>query len=366
MARDTIVASYLNNASDRVHLFDLSGNARGEVELPGLGSLTSLDAQPDASELLFTFTSFLDPPSSYRCELTTRVPEALGIRSSERRAMSGGVTYQTRQVWYASKDGTPVSMFLVHRTDVRRDGDRSVLLSGYGGFNISRTPAFDPALAPFLERGGIFALANLRGGGEYGEDWHRAGMLDRKQNVFDDFIAAAEYLVAEGLTRPARLAIEGGSNGGLLVGAVLVQRPNLFGAVICRVPVADMLRYHLFTVGRFWIPEYGSADDPDQFRYLLAYSPYHNLREGVVYPPVLVMTADTDDRVSPGMAKKFAARLQQCGAGGPYLIRIETKAGHGAGKPISKMIEEDADILEFLEKTIEWDTPPSPHTGEAI
>ena len=256
-------------------------------------------------------------------------------------------------------------MFLVHRTDVRRDGDRPVLLSGYGGFNISRTPAFDPALVAFLERGGIFALANLRGGGEYGEDWHRAGMLDRKQNVFDDFIAAAEYLVAQGFTRPARLAIEGGSNGGLLVAAVLVQRPDLFGAVICRVPVADMLRYHLFTVGRFWIPEYGSADDPEQFRFLLAYSPYHNLREGVVYPPVLVMTADTDDRVSPGMAKKFAARLQECGAGGPYLIRIETKAGHGAGKPISKMIEEDADILEFLDRTIGWDTEPSPKPGEA-
>jgi prolyl oligopeptidase len=246
-------------------------------------------------------------------------------------------------------------MFLVHRPDLRMDGNRPVLLSGYGGFNISRTAAFDPGILPLVDRGGVFALANLRGGGEYGEDWHRAGMLDRKQNVFDDLIAAAEYLIAERYTRPERLAIEGGSNGGLLVGAVMLQRPDLFGAVICRVPVADMLRYHLFTVGRFWIPEYGSADDPEQFRFLLEYSPYHNIRSGSVYPATLVMTADTDDRVAPGMAMKFAARLQTSGSGGPFLIRVETKAGHGAGKPVSKLIEEDTDILEFLHRTIGWD-----------
>ena len=210
-------------------------------------------------------------------------------------------------------------------------------------------------MLPLLDRGGVFALANLRGGGEYGEEWHRAGMLERKQNVFDDFIAAAQHLTAEGYTNPGRLAIEGGSNGGLLVAAVMVQRPDLFGAVICRVPVADMLRYHLFTVGRFWIPEYGSAEDPDQFKVLLAYSLYHNVRAGTRHPPVLVMTADTDDRVAPSMAMKFAARLQTSAAGGPFLIRIETKAGHGAGKPVSKMIEEDTDILEFLERTIGWD-----------
>jgi prolyl oligopeptidase len=256
--------------------------------------------------------------------------------------------YVTRQVWYPSKDGTRVSMFLVHRGDLPRDGNRPVLLSGYGGFNISRTPAYDPGNFPLLDRGGMFALANLRGGGEYGEEWHRAGMLDRKQNVFDDFIAAAEYLIAEGYTRPERLAIEGGSNGGLLVGAVMTQRPELFGAVLCRVPVADMLRYHLFTVGRFWIPEYGSADDPAQFAYLLRYSPYHNVRAGVRYPRTLIMTADTDDRVSPGMAKKFAARLQAAGGGGPILIRVETKAGHGAGKPLAKIIDEEADMLAFL------------------
>ena len=193
-------------------------------------------------------------------------------------------TYATTQVWYPSKDGTRVSMFLVHRRDLPRDGNRAVLLSGYGGFNISRTPAFDPGNFPFLDRGGIFALANLRGGGEYGEAWHRAGMLEKKQNVFDDFIAAAEFLIAQGYTAPGRIAIEGGSNGGLLVGAALIQRPELFGAVLCRVPVADMLRYHLFTVGRFWIPEYGSADDPSQFEYLLKYSPYHNVRAGGPLP----------------------------------------------------------------------------------
>jgi prolyl oligopeptidase len=243
-------------------------------------------------------------------------------------------------------------MFLVHRPDLPRDGQRPVLLSGYGGFNISRTPQFDPAIFPLLERGGIFALANLRGGGEYGEAWHQAGMLDRTQNVFNDFIAAAEFLVREGYTSPEHLAIEGGSNGGLLVGAVMMQRPDLFGAIICRVPVADMLRYHLFTVGRFWIPEYGSADDPEQFAYLLRYSPYHNVRPGVRYPQTLIMTADTDDRVDPGMAKKLAARLQAEGAGGPFLLRVETKAGHGAGKPVSKMIDEDADILAFLDEHV--------------
>ena len=195
-------------------------------------------------------------------------------------------------------------------------------------------------------------MVHLRGGGEYGEEWHRAGMLEKKQNVFDDFTAAAEGLIAEGYTSPRRIAIEGGSNGGLLVGAVMLQRPDLFGAVLCRVPVADMLRYHLFTVGRFWIPEYGSADDPAQFEFLLKYSPYHNVRRGVRYPAALVMTADTDDRVDPGMAKKFAARLQADGAGGPFLIRIETKAGHGMGKPVSKIIEEEADMLVFLQTSI--------------
>jgi prolyl oligopeptidase len=343
LTRDRLVAIYLHNASDELRLFSVTGEPAGGIALPRIGSITSLDGEPDSDQILFTFVSFSSPPVSYRYA----GGQLVEFPASEHGGQESDI--ETHQIWYASRDGTRVSMFVVHRRDLARDGDRRVLLSGYGGFNINRTPLYDPVLLEWLDRGGVFALTNLRGGGEYGETWHRAGMLERKQNVFDDFIAAAEFLIRERYTRPARLAIEGGSNGGLLVGAVMVQRPDLFGAVICRVPVADMLRYHLFTVGRFWIPEYGSADDPDQFRYLHAYSPYHNLQTGVRYPPTLVMTADTDDRVAPGMAKKFAARLQAAGSGGPYLIRVETKAGHGAGKPVAKLIEEDADLLRFLE-----------------
>ncbi len=358
LARDTLAASYLHNASTRLERFDTRSFTSSPI-VPrdcGVFSVTTMDAQPDAADVVMALTSFTQPPTAFRYD---PVDDSIAVIGPARPEDLRSDAYDTRQVWYASKDGTRISMFLVQRADLPRDSPRPVLLSGYGGFNISRTPMFDPGLLPFLDRGGIFALANLRGGGEYGEDWHRAGMLERKQNVFDDFIAAAEYLISAGYTAPSRLAIEGGSNGGLLVGAVTVQRPDLFGAVICRVPVADMLRYHLFTIGRFWIPEYGSADDPDQFRFLLAYSPYHNVREGVTYPPVLVMTADTDDRVSPGMAKKFAARLQTAGRGGPFLIRVETRAGHGAGKPVSKLIDEDADILAFLEKTVGLASTPA-------
>jgi prolyl oligopeptidase len=261
--------------------------------------------------------------------------------------------YATRQVWFQSKDGTSVSMFLVQREDLEIDGARPVLLNGYGGFNVNMTPMYDPANRALLDRGGVLAVPQLRGGGEYGEAWHEAGMLERKQNVFDDFIAAAEWLIDAGITKPGRLAIEGGSNGGLLTASVMLQRPDLFGAVVCRVPVADMLRYHLFTIGRFWIREYGCADDPAQFPYLIRYSPYHNIVRSRVYPPVLVTTADTDDRVSPGMAKKFGARLQAEADGGPFLVRVDIKAGHGLGKPVTKMIDEDADIFTFLFTVLE-------------
>ena len=263
LARDTLVVLSLQNASDRILTFDLAGAPLGEIPLPGIGSITSIDAGPDHDEVLFTYTSFTQPPTSYRYDLRTHTSAIFRLPSTVLGPGKAEETpnYATEQVWYRSKDGTRVSMFLVHRKDLPRDGDRPfdgaqgrpVLLSGYGGFNISRTPAYDPGNFPFLDRGGMFALANLRGGGEYGEAWHRAGMLERKQNVFDDFIAAAEFLIAEGHTAPGRIAIEGGSNGGLLVGAAMIQRPDLFGAVLCRVPVADMLRYHLFTVGRFWI-----------------------------------------------------------------------------------------------------------------
>ncbi len=340
----TIVAAYMHNASDTLRIFTLGGEPGGEIELPEIGSLTGVSGRPDDTEMFFGFTSFVHPPINYRFDFTTRQLSPFGDRSTQLSA----VDYETTQVWYPSKDGTRISMFLVHRKGLPKDGNRPVLLTGYGGFNISLTPAFDPSNFVLLEKGGIYAVANLRGGGEYGEAWHEAGMFERKQNVFDDFIAAAEWLGTSGYSNPNRTAIEGGSNGGLLTAAVMVQRPDLFGAVVCRVPVADMLRYHRFTVGRFWISEYGSADDPSQFPFLYSYSPLHNVADGTRYPPILITTADTDDRVSPGMAKKFAARLQAAGHPAAVLIRVETKAGHGAGKPLSKTIEEDADIFAFV------------------
>jgi len=348
----TIVAAYLHDASDRVRLFALSGAPAGEVTLPGIGSVTGISGRPNDTEMLVGFTSFVQPSANYRYDFTTGQLAPFG----ERRLHVNPGQYETTQVWYPSKDGTKISMFLVARKDLPKDGNRPVLMTGYGGFNISLTPAFDPANFVLLDQGGIYAVVNLRGGGEYGESWHEAGMFGRKQNVFDDFIAAAEWLVSSGYSNPKRIAIEGGSNGGLLTAAVMVQRPDLFGAVVCRVPVADMLRYHRFTVGRFWISEYGSADDPAQFPYLYQYSPLHNVKDGASYPPILITTADTDDRVSPGMAKKFAARLQAAGHTAPVLIRVETKAGHGAGKPLSKTIEEDADIFTFVFRFlgVEW------------
>jgi prolyl oligopeptidase len=340
-----LVVVRMVNASDRVTVHALDGTLEREIDLPSLGTVTPLSGEPGLDEMFFGFTSFTTPITPYRYDLAQK-------QLAPFEAMKGTVDpalYEVSQVFFPSKDGTRVSMFLVRRKGLKQDGQRPVLLSGYGGFNISIKPAFDPSDFVWLERGGIIAQANLRGGGEYGEAWHKAGMLERKQNVFDDFIAAAEWLIQNGYTRREKLAIQGGSNGGLLVGAVMTQRPDLVGAVLCQVPVADMLRYHLFTVGRYWIPEYGSADDPTQFPFLLHYSPYHNVKDGVSYPATLITTADTDDRVSPGMAKKFGARLQAAtGGDAPILVRVETKAGHGAGKPISKQIDEQADIYRFL------------------
>ena len=358
LAAGQLVLAYLRNASATLVRFALDGTPGGEIEMPGLGSLTGLDGRPGAPELLVGYTSFTQAPSNYVCELPSttlqRVPDPVGAAGHSPASVLDASDYETRQVWYPSRDGTRVSMFLVHRRGLPTDGERPVLMTGYGGFNISLTPAFDPSNFALLEAGGIYAVTNLRGGGEFGEAWHEAGMLGRKQNVFDDFIGAAEWLAASGYTRAGRIAIEGGSNGGLLTAAVMLQRPDLFGAVVCRVPVADMLRYHLFTIGRFWIPEYGSADDPAQFEWLHRYSPYHNVKDNVGYPPILITTADTDDRVSPGMAKKFAARLQAAaGNQSPVLIRIETKAGHGAGKPVTKIIEEDADIFTFVMEALD-------------
>jgi prolyl oligopeptidase len=342
-AGSRIAALYLHDASSRLRLFTLEGREAGEVALPALGSITEMNGEAASDDLFVRFASFTWPPTILRCPVETggAVPFAAGAAGH----VDAG-RYETSQVRYASRDGTPVSMFLVRRRGLARDGSRPVWLTGYGGFNINVVPDFDPGHFAWLDRDGVLAVANLRGGGEYGEAWHRAGMLDRKQNVFDDAIAAAEWLIAEGWTRAGRIVLEGGSNGGLLVSAVLTQRPDLPGAVVCRVPVADMLRYHRFTVGRFWIPEYGSADDPAQFPFLYAYSPLHRVRDDVRYPPVLITTAETDDRVDPGMARKLAARLQAAG-GGPALIRIESRAGHGAGKPVAKLVEEDADIYTF-------------------
>jgi prolyl oligopeptidase len=341
----TLVVIYMHNASSQLRLFALSGVPAGEITLPTIGSITGVSGRPKDIEMFFGFTSFVHPAANYRYDFTSQQLAPFGDPTS---AEFNSDEYETRQVWYPSKDGTRVSMFLVSRKELAKDGNRPVLLTGYGGFNISLTPAFDPSNFVLLDKGGIYAVPNLRGGGEYGEAWHEAGMFERKQNVFDDFIGAAEWLVASGYTHPKRIAIEGGSNGGLLTAAVMVQRPDLFGAVLCRVPVADMLRYHRFTVGRFWISEYGSADNPSQFPFLYRYSPLHNVVDGTPYPPILITTADTDDRVAPGMAKKFAARLQAAGHSAPVLIRVETKAGHGAGKPLSKTIEEDADIFSFI------------------
>ncbi|HLT93604.1 MAG TPA: prolyl oligopeptidase family serine peptidase, partial [Membranihabitans sp.] len=257
--------------------------------------------------------------------------------------------YIEKQVWYKSKDGTPVSMFIVHKKGLKMDGQNPTLLYGYGGFNISMGPSFSTSTLILLEKGGVYAMPNLRGGGEYGEDWHRQGMLENKQNVFDDFIAAAEYLIDEGYTSSEKLAISGRSNGGLLVGACMTQRPELFQVAFPGVGVLDMLRFHKFTIGWGWVPEYGSSEDPEQFKFLYAYSPYHNLRTGTHYPATLITTADHDDRVVPAHSFKFAARLQEVQSGSaPVLIRIDKEAGHGAGKPTSKVIEEQADFWSFF------------------
>ncbi len=344
-----IVVKRLADASNRIAIHALDGRELKQIDLPALGSVFTITGDPDDTEMFFDFASFAYPTTPFRYDFKTGQAREFAHVDAKVDAS----LYDVKQVWYPSRDGTKVSMFLVHKKGLALDGRRPTLLYGYGGFNVNMTPSFSTSRLYWLEKGGVYALANLRGGGEYGEAWHQAGMLDRKQNVFDDFVAAAAWLVESGYTSRDRLAIQGGSNGGLLVGAALTQRPDLFGAVVCQVPVADMLRYHLFTVGRFWIPEYGSADDPKQFAFLYKYSPYHNVKEGTAYPPTLVTTADTDDRVAPGLAKKFAARLQAASGGdAPILIRVETKAGHGGGKPVSKQIDELADIYAFLLRTL--------------
>ncbi len=346
---DTFVANYMHDASSRLRLFTLEGRLVKDLPLPTLGSIGSISGERKDDEMFYAFTSFLYPTTIFRYDFKsggTSVFKAPTIDFDP----SG---YETKQVFYTSKDGTRVPMFITHKKGLHLDGSNPTYLYGYGGFNISLTPSFSVAMLVWLEQGGVYAVPNLRGGGEYGEEWHQAGMHDKKQNVFDDFIAAAEYLIAQGYTSPSKLAIAGGSNGGLLVGAAITQRPELFGAALPAVGVMDMLRFHKFTIGWAWVTDYGSADSAAQFPYLYKYSPLHNIRAGTRYPATLVTTADHDDRVVPGHSFKFTAALQAAQAGPrPVLIEIETKAGHGAGKPTSKLIEEQADRFAFLARNL--------------
>jgi prolyl oligopeptidase len=340
-----LAVNYLDNVTSRVKLFDPTGRPLRDLQLPGLGTTTGLSGEWMSQESFYSFTSFVTPATIFRYDLATG-------QSSEWSKPNIPIDpgrFTIEQVFYSSKDGTRIPMFLVYRKDLKKDGNNPTLLTGYGGFNISRTPAFSPLATVWVENGGIYALANLRGGGEFGEEWHRAGMLEKKQNVFDDFIAAAEYLVEAKYTAPKRLAIQGGSNGGLLVGAALTQRPDLFQAVICAVPLLDMVRYHQFLVARFWVPEYGSSEDPKQFTYIYAYSPYHHVKSGTAYPAVLFVSGDSDTRVDPLHARKMCALLQaSTSSDRPILLHYDTKGGHAGGKPVPKQIEDAVDELSFL------------------
>ena len=349
-----LVAIYLEDAKTLVKIHDFDGNHVRNVELPGIGSAFGFNGDADDSDTFYSFSSFATPPSVYHYDMESG--ESTLMRQAE--VDFEPQAYVVKQVFYTSKDGTQVPMFVAHREGLELDGTNPTLLYGYGGFDIPLTPSFSISRLAWMEMGGVFAMANLRGGGEYGEEWHKAGTKLQKQNVFDDFIAAAEWLIDNDYTSPENLGIQGGSNGGLLVGAAMTQRPDLFAAALPAVGVMDMLRFHQFTAGRFWVDDYGSADDPEEFEALYAYSPYHNLEEGTDYPATLVTTADHDDRVVPGHSFKFAAALQRAQAGDdPVLIRIETRAGHGAGTPTSKLIERIADQWAFLATNTEMPAP---------
>src|SRR5438309_10345370 len=358
-----IFAQYEKNASSLLKLFALDGKPVSDIPLPTIGSVTGIGGKWNRREAFFGFHSFTVPPSVYQVDLSVAL-------ASRRLVTPGGDTdatlktalwdkvdapginpadYEVQQVWFTSKDGTKVPMFVFHKKGLDLNGKNPTLLTGYGGFNISQTPSFVAGGYVWLELGGVLGGGELRGGAEVGEDWHRAGMLDKKQNVFDDFIYVAEFLIDDNITDKDHLAIQGGSNGGLLMGAAFTQRPDLFRAVVCQVPLLDMLRLQNFQIAKLWIPEYGSADDPKQFDWLYAYSPYHHVKPGTAYPAVLFMTAESDTRVDPMHAKKMTAELQADNGGpNPILLRIETKAGHGAGKPINKLVEDWTDIYSFL------------------
>ena len=340
-----LAVSYLQDVQPRVAIHDLDGTHVRDIAFDTLGSVGGGAGRWTSDEAFFTFQTFHVPSTIYRYDIATGeqsvwVAPELPVDAA---------AYEVDQRWFTSKDGTEVPMFVVHRPDVVLDGSNPTLLTGYGGFNNSMTPAFSALATTWLESGGVFALANMRGGGEFGEEWHRAGMLESKQNVFDDFIGAAEHLVAEGYTSSEHLAIRGGSNGGLLVGAVSNQRPDLFGAVVCTYPLLDMVRYHQFLVASFWVPEYGSSDDPEQFAYIHAYSPYHNVIDGGDYPATLYLSGDGDTRVAPLHARKMAALMQaKNGSDNPILLRYHTQAGHSGGQPVSQQIDEMVDTVSFL------------------
>lgn len=340
-----IFANYLKDASTHIYIHDLDGTRTGEVELPGIGTASGMIGKKGDNIAFYTFTSFIYPSTVFKYDVSTGKSEEFrksGVKFDPSK-------FETKQVFFPSKDGTKIPMFVVHKKGIELDGQNPTVLYGYGGFNINILPAFSTANTVLLENGGIYAVVNLRGGGEYGEEWHTAGMLGKKQNVFDDFIGAAEYLIENKYTSPEKLGISGRSNGGLLVGAAMTQRPDLFKVALPGVGVLDMLRYHKFTIGHAWAVEYGSSDNEEEFKWLYDYSPLHNLKDGVEYPATMVITADHDDRVVPAHSFKFISRLQEAHKGdNPVLIRIETQAGHGAGKPTSKIIEEYADMWAFL------------------
>jgi prolyl oligopeptidase len=340
-----LAVNYLESVNSSVKIIDASGKHIRDIAFPTLGTVTALAGRWDSQEAFYIFTSFAQPATIYRYDVATGKQDVW----ARVKAPIDPAQFQVRQVWYSSKDKTRIPMFLVFKKGLRLDGNRPTLLSGYGGFLINETPVFRTDAVTFAEHGGIFALPNLRGGGEFGEKWHRAGMQENKQNVFDDFIAAAEWLIENGYTKPARLAISGGSNGGLLVGAAMTQRPDLFQAVACQYPLLDMVRYHKFLLGKLWIPEYGSSEDAKQLEVLYKYSPYHHVQKDVKYPAVLFVTGDSDTRVAPLHARKMTALAQaSTGSDRPVLLRYDTKAGHSAGLPVSKQVEEQTDILSFL------------------
>jgi prolyl oligopeptidase len=349
LVNDQLVAEYLKDAQSDVRIYGRDGKLVRRVELPGIGSAAGFGGKRSDTETFYAFTSFTSPATIYRYDLKTGTSTVF----RQPKVKFNPADYETKQVFYQSKDDTKVPMFITAKKGLKLDGNNPVYLYGYGGFDISLTPSFSPANLAWLEMGGVYAVANLRGGGEYGEDWHQAGMKLKKQNVFDDFIAAAEWLIGDKYTRKEKLSIGGGSNGGLLVGACVTQRPDLYGATLPAVGVMDMLRFHKFTIGWAWTSDYGSADDADEFKALYAYSPLQNIKPGTKYPPTLITTGDHDDRVVPAHSFKFAATMQAAQSGdNPVLIRIETRAGHGAGKPTSKQIEEAADKWAFLVKEL--------------